>query len=282
MKSYEQSARITRESGTNFYPAFLFLQPEQRGAMMAVYAFSRLVDDAVDQSLSREVARKEIDDWRVRLDSCYDERIPDGHPLLPELKRAIHDYQIPRLLFEDLLQGVEMDLDKKRYETFGELEKYCYHVAGVVGLICNRIFGLQREGAGHFAVLLGTAFQLTNILRDIGSDLDRDRIYLPLEDFARFSYRPEDLQNRVRNDPYLNLMRFEAARTWGYFAEADRLLNPEEKKQVVPALVMSRFYQTILERLERKQFPSLERQIKLSKWLKIYLTVSSWLRWRWA
>ncbi|MBI2981275.1 MAG: phytoene/squalene synthase family protein, partial [Deltaproteobacteria bacterium] len=206
------SRLIAKKSRSNFYPAFFFLPPEQRDGLCAVYAFSRLVDDAVDEAASAEKARSEISLWRRRLGSCYNGPLEDSHPLLPELSHVIGRFEIPQSIFEDLLTGVEMDLVKTRYENFSELEKYCYHVAGTIGLLCNRIFGGSGDDHRRYALSLGTAFQLTNILRDIGGDLDKGRLYLPLEEMRRFSCRLEEIERRIQNRAFDELMKFQVNR----------------------------------------------------------------------
>lgn len=274
------SEQIARQSRSNFYPAFAFLPKDQRKGLAAVYAVSRLIDDAVDQAVSSETARHEISLWRQRIWSCYQDGLPDEHPLLGELSETIRHFDIPYYFFEDLLKGVEMDLVKKRYETFGDLEIYCYHVAGTIGLICNQIFGIPKREYEEYALLLGTAFQLTNILRDIGSDLKQGRIYIPLEDFRRFRYTPEDLQNQVRDHRFFSLMKFEVARAHGYFEQAEKVLTEKQRRQLVSAEVMRRFYFCLLKKIERQKFPSLKKRVSLSLWQKAWILGRSWVRWK--
>src|SRR3989338_3348687 len=177
--SNSYSEEVAKKSGSNFYPAFFFLSKEERAALSSIYAFSRLVVDAVDHAVNLEKAKSELSEWKDFLDRCYESNKIPGHPLYPEMKETIERYKISKKYFEDLLRGVEMDLTKKRYESFSELETYCYHVAGTVGLLCNQIFGRPTEAHHSYAISLGTAFQLTNIIRDVGLDLERDRVYLP-------------------------------------------------------------------------------------------------------
>lgn len=280
MNSLSYSEEIARTSRSNFYPAFLFLPEEKRRALSAVYAFSRLVDDAVDRVEGVEEARRKVDLWKEWLGLCYETASPEGHPLLPDLAQTIRRHEIPRKLFLDLIRGVEMDLSNRSYKTFADLEVYCYHVAGSVGLICNCIFGGNSEAYSRYAVLLGTAFQLTNILRDIGNDLKRDRIYLPLEDLERFSYTTAELRNGIQDERFLRLMQFEVSRVARYFEEARSSLPDRERGHLVPAEVMTRFYEGLLRKIEQRGFPSLHETVSLSAWSKGWILCSSWVRWK--
>lgn len=281
---YPFSSKIARESGSNFYWSFFFLPREKRNAILAVYAFSRLVDDAVDEAASEPKARREIALWRDRLRFCYNGAQPlsegdaRAHPLLPELADAVGRFQIPREYFFDLLTGVEMDLQKKRYETFAELETYCYHVAGTIGLLCNHLFGYPEDRARSYAVLLGKAFQLTNIVRDVGKDAKIGRIYLPREELRRFQVAESDLLQGRSGPQFLDLMAFEAARAREYFRKAEGELAVEKRRKILPAEMMSAFYQSILKKIEREGFPVLERKISLSPPKKMSLVLKALVR----
>jgi 15-cis-phytoene synthase len=277
MSGFEYSRDVARTSRSNFYPAFRFLTPQRRDGLCAVYAFSRLVDDAVDQAINVERGKAEIALWRRRLLGCYEGGNAESHPLLPELRETIEHFEIPKEVFLDLLTGVEMDLTKRRYQTFAELEKYCYHVAGTVGLLCNQIFGAKTEVHREYAVLLGTAFQLTNILRDVGSDLERDRIYLPLEDLKRFSYPVSELEARVWNQSFFHLMQFESARARGYFEQAQLKLSEAAETEFLAAEVMRRFYSKILSKVVKKKFPVLRKKVSLNPLEKIAILTSTWV-----
>lgn len=272
MNLHMHSRRVARESGSNFYFSFFFLPKQKREGLFSVYAFSRLVDDAVDEAADEEEARREIGLWRERLRSCYGNlgNPADPHPILPELVSTIRRFEIPEKYFEDLLRGVEMDLVKKRYETFSELETYCYHVAGTVGLLCNRIFGLKDPRGEEYAVLLGTAFQLTNILRDVGPDWRRGRIYLPREDLRRFGLDEEAIPAEA-SPAFLEMLRFEAARAESYFDRARSVLPFSVRKKILPSEIMTAFYRRILEKLKEENFPVLQKKIALSGWEKFYL-----------
>ncbi len=221
---------------------------------------------------SEAEARREVALWRERLRLCYDAKAQDAlhaddprsHPLLRELTDAIERFQIPREYFFDLLCGVEMDLDKKRYETFSDLEKYCYHVASTIGLLCNHLFGYPEDRARSYAVLLGKAFQLTNIIRDVGKDAKIGRIYLPREELRRFHVAESDLLQGKNGPHFVELMKFEAGRARDFFQKAEEELAEEKRRKIIPAEMMSAFYQSILKKIEREGFPVLEKKISLS------------------
>src|SRR5438093_155032 len=211
---------------THFALAFHALPPDQRDAIRAVHTFSREVDDSVDEEPDRDRAREEILRWRGEVAACY-----EGEPLEPAaraLRPHLRRFRIPRLYLEELLSGVEMDLTHLRYATFEELRRYCYRVASVVGLICLRIFGDEEERGRAYAENLGLALQLTNILRDLGSDHARGRIYLPGEDLRAFGYPEDAFARRERNDAFHELMRFQAARECHFL---DRSQNGRDSRQ---------------------------------------------------
>lgn len=241
---------------------------------MTVYAFSRIVDDSVDEAQDPKIADLEIQSWRKRIHTCFNGGSCD-HPILPELKQTIERFQLPKTYFLDLLTGVEMDLHKKRYETFSELETYCYHVAGVIGLLCNRLFGLPGEEAERYAILLGTAFQLTNILRDVGGDARRGRIYIPREDLRRFAVAESDLLEGVGGDHFLELMHFEADRAEEFFRRAFQSLPDPKRKRILPAAIMTSFYQALLEKLRAEDFPVFEKKVSLSRPRKFRLVAGT-------
>lgn len=281
------SRKIARESGSNFYFSFFFLPPRRRDALMAIYAFSRLVDDAVDQAATPEEGKASVDLWKKRLDACFGKQPEDNvlisdpevaHPLLSELKWAVEGFQIPKEYFQDLLAGVEMDLGTHRYETFEELEKYCYHVAGTIGLLCNRIFGLDSEEARRYAILLGTAFQLTNILRDVRSDAQRGRLYLPVEDLRRYGVSEASVLAGEATPVFLQLMNFEAARARDYFARAEAALPHQTRRKLLTAEVMSVVYQRILKRLQKENFPVFEKKMALPGWEKVALILKTMIK----
>lgn len=263
------SRQIAQKSGSNFYYSFFFLSPEKRNGMMTLYAFSRLVDDAVDEAPDEKQARQELEIWRRRLDLCFDglsDVSPElAHPILPELSQTIKQFGLLQESLADLLKGVEMDLVQKRYVTFQELERYCYHVASTVGLLCNQLFGYSGEAAKEYAILLGKAFQLTNILRDVGSDARRGRIYLPQDEMLRYGVGEQDIFQGKRTDEAIKLFSFQAERAEDYFQKAFRALDDTKRRKILPAAIMTAFYHRILEKIKEEQFPVLERKVSLSK-----------------
>src|SRR6185503_1115286 len=247
--------------GTNFSLAFQALPPDQRDAIRAVHTFSREVDDCVDESTDERGARAELAMWRGEIAACY-----EGEPtkavsraLRPHLVR----FHIPRAYLEELVAGVEMDLTQLRYATFEELRRYCYRVASVVGLICLRIFGDEEERGRAYAENLGVALQLTNILRDIGSDLRRGRIYLPLADLEACGYSVEALTRNERNGAFHELMRFQAKRARGFFEAAEREARSLDPRRILAAEIMGRIYRRLLDRIEGSGFDVFRREIRV-------------------
>jgi phytoene synthase len=272
-RGYERCAEITRRASSNFYYAFMLLPAERRRALYAVYAFCRFVDDIADDQSVRAPADL-LRRWRDELDRVY-----CGIPTRP-VSRALADaarrFSIPRQYFEDVIAGVEMDLERQRYATFEELELYCYRVASAVGLICIEIFGYTNPGARTYAQSLGIAFQLTNIIRDVSEDAARGRIYLPLEDLAACEVSEQDILRGVYNANFVRLMELEAARARDFYREAERVLPPEDRSTLLTAEAMRLIYGTLLSRIERSQFRVLDRRHRLSAPTKLYLVGRAW------
>ena len=241
MSAETHSERVARQSGSNFYPAFRFVGRRRRAALCAVYAFSRMADDAVDREGDAGRSEQLLNSLQEAVARCYPGPPPADPPWFPELSEAIREFQIPQRYFLDLIDGCRIDLTKNRYETFSELADYCYHVAGTIGLICNRIFGAAGEPYEQYAVRLGTAFQLTNILRDVGTDWDLGRLYLPLEDLRRFRYSETELGQRVENRNFQDLMAFETDRARGCFRDAAAILRQNKLRKFLPSEMMRRF-----------------------------------------
>ena len=270
---YERCAQITRRSRSSFYYAFILLPPERRRALHAVYAFCRFVDDIADDEAIREPATL-LRRWREELDRVY-----DGTPtraLSRALADSAHRFTIPRELFEEIINGVEMDLSRKRYETWDELRPYCYRVASALGLICIEIFGYRNPSAKVYAENLGLALQLTNILRDVREDAGRGRIYLPLEDLARFGVSEEEILGGVYSPNFVRLMRFEADRAQQLYAAAQNALAPEDRSTLLTAEAMRLIYAAILERIIKSNYRVLDRRHSLSAPHKLYLVGRAW------
>ena len=254
---------------SNFGVAFAVLPPSQRDAIRAVHAWSRSVDDCVDEESDPARARAELDRWRREVAACY-----EGEPeerVSRALRPHLHRYGIPRSHLEELVSGVEMDLTHTRYPTFEELRRYCYRVASVVGLICLRIFGEEEERGRGYAENLGLALQLTNILRDLGRDHARGRIYLPAEELEAHGYSEDALARHERDESFLGLMRFQAARVRGLFAAAEREARGLHPRRIVAAEIMGRIYRRLMDRIEESGFDVYAREIRVPRVERIWI-----------
>lgn len=270
---------LTKKSGSNFYYSFLFLPKARRDAMYTVYAFCKAVDSAVDEPPPGSDPKEELRRWRAELDQVY-----GGSPTWPIMVSLAHHanaLSIPKAYFEELIKGVEMDLVTRRYATFDELSLYCYRVASIVGLICLHVFGPTSPHAQDYAVDLGMAFQLTNILRDIGTDAEQGRIYLPREDLSRFGCSEADLLQRKDGPQVRELVRFEAGRAREYYAKAQAALEslpPGDRRALTVAEIMRAVYSRILERIERPDHRVFGPRVRLSTSNRLALAAGVWLR----
>ena len=251
----------TAHRNSNFAFSFLFLPQPQREAIRRVYAFCRALDDVSDGPLHLDEKKRQMEFWRNEMDRCYAGKAQ--HPITASLQETVQGFHLTRTHFEELLQGVEMDFTLTRYSNFVQLSQYCYRVAGAVGLICLEIFGCPNER--DYAVALGIAFQLTNILRDVKDDAERGRIYLPQEDILRFGYTEAELMARTYNDRFAELMRFEAERAGDYFRRAADLLKPEHRKQLIASEIMAATYSELLNRIKAVRYNVFEHRVRLSK-----------------
>jgi phytoene synthase len=268
------SARLTRQSGTNFYYAFRILPREKRDAIYALYSFCRLVDDCVDDERGEGAAG--LDRWLEEVGLCY-----GGEPrteLGRELARAVARFPIPRACFEDIVAGCRMDLTVRRYPTFEALREYCRRVASAVGLATIEIFGYRNRATRDYAVELGLALQLTNILRDVATDAARDRLYIPLEDLVRFGVgEAELLAAAASGAPHTKeraaLLAFEADRARERYARAQALLPAEDRRAMVSAQIMGAIYRAILEELARRGYPLRLPRVGLSRSRKAWIAL---------
>ena len=255
------AAAITKASKSNLALAFVALAPERRRDITTFYAFCRLVDDVADDpALPVAEKRRRIELWRESLADDF-----AGEPAIaPAIRELIRKYMIQRAHFEEILDGVEMDLEPRRYATFEELETYCYRVASAVGLVSIEIFGYRNDDCKKYAVELGKALQLTNILRDIREDWENGgRIYLPLEDLKRFHYSEGDLDAHACNEGFLRLMNFEADRAAAYYKKATAILPPEDRRSMTPARIMAEVYGRILRKMRAGGFRVFETRYRL-------------------
>ena len=265
---------------TSFYYAFLMLPPAQRNAIVAVWDFCRAVDDAVDEG-APEHAVSELAAWREELARCFDEA-PNAPTPLTRQGRALHPliatFNLARQPFEDVIDGVAMDLQHDRYETIDDLLQYCRRVASAVGLVCIEIFRCREAGAREYAVNLGIALQLTNIIRDVGVDLTRGRVYLPQEDLRRFSCREEDLRSGKVTEPVRALLAFQAARAREYFKRAAQALPRAEARRLVAAEIMGAIYRDILRRIEHRDYDVFTQVIRVPRPARALLAFNTWAR----
>ncbi|MGD9765501.1 MAG: squalene synthase HpnC [Candidatus Binatia bacterium] len=273
--AYAYCQAITRRSSSNFYYAFRLLPAERRQALFAVYAFCRFVDDIADDAGRRDpqglLAR-----WREELGRVYQGTAT--HPIGIALADATRRFPIAREHCLDLIRGVELDLSRRRYETFEQLYEYCYLVASTVGLMCIEIFGYQRPSARDYAVDLGVAFQLTNILRDVMEDAARDRIYLPLADLERFGCQESDLLSGRFSQQVGALMAFECGRAHTYYDRASAALAPEDRSSLAAAEAMRLIYERLLGRIEARHFNVFGPKVTLPRYEKVTLALSAWGR----
>jgi phytoene synthase len=282
MKASSKNTHFTNARVTNCYYAFVFLPPEKRLAIEAVYAFARRGDDVADSGLNPAEAAAGLARYRQALDACYAQ---DSSQLdsaeLRALAEGIKRFNIPRQPFEDLILGLEMDLTGARYETFEELSLYCYRVASTIGLICIEIFGYQNPRTRDYAVNLGKALQLVNILRDIQTDAQRGRIYLPQEDLERFSVRAADLLAGTYNDSFIELMQFECDRARHYFDLARQMLPPEDRPSMKAAEIMASIYWGILKRIQKRCYNVFGKRVRVPRAVKLWTAVKVYLGAEW-
>jgi phytoene synthase len=256
------AATITRQSKSNLALAFISLGRERKRDMMVFYAFCRVIDDIADSAeLNAVEKRVRLAKWRQMLSAAsLDE------PLLArDMRRLIDKYSLPHSMLEEIIDGVEMDLNILRYLTFDELRVYCYRVASAVGLVSIEIFGYRNPRCKQYAVELGLALQMTNIIRDVGKDLQNGRIYLPQEDLARFHYSETELVQRQYSERFVHLMQFETRRARQFFARAAEALPAEDHRAMAPAEIMGSVYRGLLRRIELDNFRVFEKEYRLSK-----------------
>jgi phytoene synthase len=275
----QESQTITKKSASNLALAFVLLPKEKRDGMSALYAFCREVDDvADDESVDVAERRTQLAAWRADVRRACGTEIPQ-FPVNRELQSVIRQYHLPFEHFDELLKGVEMDLEIKRYETYEQLEQYCYRVASVVGLLSIEIFGYQNPACRQYAVHLGQALQMTNILRDVRSDAERGRIYLPLAELARFRVTPEEILRFEYSPRFFDLATSVAARARNYYRLARESLPVPDRRSMVAADLMGEVYWRLFRKLERRRFNVLGPELtRLSKAQKLLLIFRTWFR----
>ncbi len=266
--------RKAAQSGSSFYYSFLFLPPERRRAITALYAFCREVDDVVDECTDMQLARTKLAWWRAELVSTYQGK--PSHPVMQSLAEASRTYNLPQELLAEIIDGMEMDLAQTRYPDFKALQLYCYRVASVVGLLAAEIFGYENRRTLKYAHDLGLAFQLTNIIRDVGEDARRGRIYLPMDELARFGVPAEDILHARYSNGFRQLMAFQMDRAEQLYEQAYAQLPDQDRRAQRPGLVMAAIYRTLLREIRRDGCRVLDRRMALTPIRKLWIAWRTW------
>ena len=264
-------------SGSSFYYSFVFLPHERRRAITALYAFCREVDDVVDETQDPQLAATKLAWWRTEVANLYEGR--PQHPVTRALAPFTRDFSIDKERLGEIIDGMEMDLTQTRYLDWAGLERYCYRVASVVGLLAAGIFGYRDPKTLEYARNLGLAFQLTNIIRDVGEDARKNRIYLPVEDLKRFGVPAADILGGRESEGLRNLLAFEAERARHYYDKAFAALPAGDRRAQRPGLIMAAIYRTLLDEIERDGFHVLKGRISLTPLRKLWI---AWKTWLWA
>ena len=288
----EDAALLTTEGSTSFHYSFTFLPREERQAINTVYAFCRRIDDIVDENPTTDHAeilrkRERLNWWRQEIERIYssvDTATTKGSKATTTydkvrfpLGKVVRRFSIPKQYFLTLIDGCERDLVQRRYQTFDDLKEYCYSVASIVGLICIEIFGYRHEESKQYAINLGYALQLTNIIRDVKADKDRGYIYLPQEDLERFKYTEVELMNEVYDDRFRDLMAFQAQRARDYYHRARTMLLPEERMTMATAEIMDAIYFRLLEKIQLNDYQVFTERIRVNAAHKVIMALRIWL-----
>jgi phytoene synthase len=277
----DEHINITQKSKTNFLYSFSLLPKDKYEAINTVYAFCRHTDDIVDnESDSTELKFKKIREWRDEFEKSLNGK--STYSLLNQVNKIIKKFNIPVEPFFELIKGMEADLQVSRYKDFETLYQYCFRAAATVGLMCIEIFGYKTDSAKQYAVNLGIALQLTNILRDIKFDALNGRIYIPEEDLIRFGYSEEDLLSFRYNDSFIELMKFECTRARDYFEKANESFVKEDRKLLFPARIMQKIYFNILVKIEKMNYNVFSKKAKVSKLKKLYYTFGVFVKYKLA
>lgn len=273
---------LSTQGSTSFHYSFGFLPREERDAIRTIYAFARRIDDIVDEQPSRDPEvlankRQRLQWWRMEVEAIYAGTYDVRNSSLQALDSVVRRYAIPKQYLLTLIDGCERDLIQQRYQTFAELKEYCYGVASVIGLISIEIFGYRHEETKQYAINLGYALQLTNILRDIQQDKERGFIYLPMEDLERFRYTEADLMAEVYDERFVDLMQFQTQRAREYYHEARALLRPDERLTMVAAEIMDAIYYRLLEKIELNGYQVYQQRIRVNTIHKVVTALRIWL-----
>ncbi len=272
-KLRDTTRKLSKTVHSNFFYSFLFLPKEKREAIIDVYSFCREIDDIVDEADTQN-PQLELEKWRHELDNLY-----AGKPQWSQtikLQQTLEKFPIPKELFLQLVHGCEFDLVSNRYQTFDELYEYCYHVASVVGLMCIEIFTYTAPATKDYAVNLGMALQLTNIIRDVKEDAARDRIYLPQEDLRRFNYSEAELMNNQLNQPFRDLMNFQWERALDYYQKAEACFPEEDRATLTASRTMSKIYFQLFEQIKAVNFDVYNHYVSLPMNRRFRIALKEW------
>lgn len=263
-------------SGSSFYYSFLFLEPKRRQAITALYAFCREVDDVVDECPDQQLARTKLAWWRGEVQALYEGR--PSHPVTQALMGSLRQFSLPQEQLQEIIDGMEMDLEQARYPDFKALHLYCYRVASVVGLLAAEIFGYTERQTLKYAHDLGLAFQLTNIIRDVGEDARRGRVYLPQDELQRFGVSADDLLHARYGENFSRLMAFQVERARDMYKQAFAQLPAADRKAQRAGLIMAAIYQATLNEIVRDNYRVLDQRISLPPLRKLWLAARTWFK----
>lgn len=278
-EAHSYCTKKAKNSGSNFYYSFLFLSRARREAMSTVYTLCHELDAAVDRPPHGVDPREQLAQWRREIKAAY-HGVPH-YPVTISLAEHARRLDIPQDYFQELIAGMEMDLTIRRYATFDDLYPYCYRVASIVGLICLKVFGSVDPRAQDYAVNLGVAFQLTNIIRDVGADAERNRIYIPQEDLVKFGCSEGHLLAKTSSPGFIRLMEFQAARAHDYYRKAQTVydaLSSTDRQSLLVAEIMRDIYFNLLTRIERTRFAVFASRIRVHPLHRLTLALSAWLQ----
>jgi len=275
MDPHQYCQQKAAASGSSFYYSFLFLPEEKRRAITALYAFCREVDDAVDECSDTTLASARLAWWRTEVNAIFQGN--PQHPVACALASVLPRFRLSQQHLNEIIDGVEMDLHYNRYPTFATLKEYCHRVAGIVGVLAAEIFGYRDPHTLEYAADLGLAFQLTNIIRDVGEDARRDRIYLPLEELGNYGVSPEDITHGSESDRLRQLMEFQIERALGYYRSAMDKLPVVDRAAQRPGIVMAAIYRTLLEEIRADGCRVLHQRVALTPVRKLWIAWRTWL-----
>jgi phytoene synthase len=276
MDPFDYCKQKAAASGSSFYYSFLFLPPERQRAIMALYAFCREVDDVVDETEDAQIAQTKLDWWRKETAEIHGGK--PTHPVTQALAEVVKTFDLPREKLLEIIDGMQMDLQQTRYLDFKGLELYCYRVASVVGLLAVEIFGYTDPQTRRYAHDLGIAFQLTNIIRDVGEDARRGRIYLPIDELQRFNVTAKQITEATYSDNFRSMMEFQIERAERYYDQALALLPVVDRKSQRAGLIMAAIYRTTLDEIKAEGCKVLTQRTSLTPLRKLWIAARTWLK----